>query len=315
LADHFNLRTGQLRAGAKCKYKPAVKVTTELPAVERTLEASHVGEKLSDAIDRARQVAAREDVEQDSLPLAHPIAHNASARRHFSVSRLSGQLENTNLALDAGANEDAMPMSGDAAAALGTMTHRALAQLDFATKTDISVTMQRLGDLHPQAAEHTPVMEQMLRTFIDSPRAKSLATARTIHRELEFLLAWPPDAVPNGSPPHQEPHRYLRGFIDCLYQDAGEDWHLLDYKTNRIDAENVSTAAGQYEMQLGIYALAAEKILGRPPVELVLSFIRPSVEHHFRWDAAMRSRVVEQVNQAIAALVNDREQCESLAAV
>ena len=154
-------------------------------------------------------------------------------------------------------------MSGDPAAALGTVVHRVLAQLSFAAKTDISAAMQRLSDLHPQAAEHTPAMEQMLRAFVDSQRARSLAAARTIHRELEFLLAWPPTPAPGGSAPHEESRRYLRGFIDCLYQDAAGDWHLLDYKTNRIAPENTAAAAGPYEMQLGIYALAAEEILGQ----------------------------------------------------
>ena len=48
-----------------------------------------------------------------------------------------------------------------------------------------------------------------------------------------------------------------------------------------------------------VYALAAETILGSPPAELVLCFLRPGLEHRFAWDAAARQRVVELVDRAL----------------
>ena len=97
--------------------------------------------------------------------------------------------------------------------------------------------------------------------------------------------------------------RYLQGFIDCLYQDAVGQWHLIDYKTNQVSAANLSAAAVQYEMQLGVYALAVEQILGAAPVEIAVHFLRPSLEHAFDWNAEMRSRIIDQVNQAMKAAV------------
>ena len=42
-----------------------------------------------------------------------------------------------------------------------------------------------------------------------------------MHRELEFLLAWPPDRPEAGG-------LYLRGYIDCLFRDAqGARYHPL----------------------------------------------------------------------------------------
>jgi hypothetical protein len=52
-------------------------------------------------------------------------------------------------------------------------------------------------------------------------------------------------------------------------------------------------------MQLGVYALAAERTLGQPPVELVLHFLRPGVEHVFHWDKAARQKAIALVNQAM----------------
>ena len=93
--------------------------------------------------------------------------------------------------------------------------------------------------------------------------------------------------------------RYLQGFIDCLYRDADGRWRLIDYKTNRTTAETLAATAAAYEMQMLVYALAAETILKSPPVELTLCFLRPGLEHHFDWNDAARRRVVELVEQAM----------------
>ena len=52
-------------------------------------------------------------------------------------------------------------------------------------------------------------------------------------------------------------------------------------------------------MQMLVYALAVERILKRPPAEIVLHFLRGNHEHRFAWDAAARQRVMELVNAAM----------------
>ena len=113
-----------------------------------------------------------------------------------------------------------------------------------------------------------------------------------MHRELEFLLRRPPGEAGDG--------RMLQGFIDCLYQDRAGNWHLLDYKTNRVTAAAVPGVAAGYELQMSLYALAAEEVLGVSPASLVLSFLQPGVEHAVPWNAATRSHLIEQVNEALA---------------
>jgi len=74
---------------------------------------------------------------------------------------------------------------------------------------------------------------------------------------------------------------------------------LIDYKTNQVTAETLAAKAAPYQMQMLVYALAAETILKSPPAELALCFLRPGLEHHFDWNAAARQRVVELVEQAL----------------
>jgi hypothetical protein len=52
-------------------------------------------------------------------------------------------------------------------------------------------------------------------------------------------------------------------------------------------------------MQLYVYALAVERALGVSPAELVLYFLRPSVEYAIPWNDAAREKVKEMVNRAL----------------
>ena len=104
--------------------------------------------------------------------------------------------------------------------------------------------------------------------FSGVARAAGIASAKEVYRELEFLLPWPPEGPRAGG-------RYLQGFVDCLYCDAGGRWRVVDYKTNRVARERIGTAASAYEMQMLVYALAVERILKCPPAELALCFLAP----------------------------------------
>jgi len=138
----------------------------------------------------------------------------------------------------------------------------------------------------------------LIEAFLASGRAFELAAAKQVHRELEFLLAWPPN-----EPMAPQSPRFLQGFIDCLYQDPQGRWQVLDYKTNRVSADGLAAAAAAYEMQLGVYALAVEQILGEPPSRLIVHFLRPSLEHHFDWNESMRGRVIERVSEAMLSVL------------
>ncbi len=97
----------------------------------------------------------------------------------------------------------------------------------------------------------------MIERFLRSPRADELRAATVVHRELEFLLRWPPGEAGDG--------RMLQGFIDCLYQDRAGRWHVLDYKTNRVPAAAVPGVAASYELQMSLYALAAKRCSASAP--------------------------------------------------
>lgn len=301
LDRRFDPATGALRTALPADYpEPNVRVTTDQPPLSgkpSDPSARRSLSKLADAaVRQARQGSGR------VVPQLEPVAVDRGARRQFSFSRLSGELHaHGEVASAADPHEQgepsAMPPRLDPLG-LGTLVHDLLAEIDFGRPDEVDSWVRSIAPRHlPDVEEGLDEPIEMVRRFLGSPRAAEIAASGQVHRELEFLLAWPP----GGREP--EP-RYLQGYIDCLYQDAAGRWVVLDYKTNRVTDSTIAAVAAGYELQMLLYALAVEQILEASPADLVLHFLRTGEERHFAWDAAARERVVELVNQRLAASVD-----------
>ncbi len=301
LNRRFDPATGELLAPLPAGYgKPQVKVTTDEPPLPGKPSAGKPGPALSEIVDRAIRLA-----EQGKGRIASrigPIPVDRAARRQYSFSRLSGAPHphpgDTPLRGAGDAEKTVAPAPQIDPLGLGTLVHEVLAEIDFSRPDDVAPLVRRFGPRHlPEAEEALDEPVEMIGRFLESPRAARIAASGEVHRELEFLLAWPPGT--------REPEpRYLQGFIDCLYQDAAGRWVVLDYKTNQVDPANVEEVAAEYEMQMLLYGLAVEQIFEAAPAELVLAFLRPGAEHRVVWDDGARGRVVELVNQGLAACVD-----------
>jgi CRISPR/Cas system-associated exonuclease Cas4 (RecB family) len=82
-----------------------------------------------------------------------------------------------------------------------------------------------------------------------------------IEREFDFLMALE-DLV-------------VRGQIDLWFEEAGE-LVLVDYKTDDVSAAQAADRAREYGIQLRIYAMALERLVGRAPSHAYLHFLRPN---------------------------------------
>jgi len=294
LARRFDLLGGQLRVKLSPGYEaPQICVTTDEPA--SAPPGGSGGRK--DLAKLAERVERMATAGQGRLPRhLDGLEPDFAARRQYSFSRLTGLLR----APMAESPEEELPSAKPAVdpLGLGTLVHAVMADLDFGRKADVDGLVRRHAVRH--LADDSPEIEvavELIGRFLGSGRAGQLAAAREVHTELEFLLAWPPGRREPEGP-------YLQGFIDCLYADAAGQWHLLDYKTNHVTADTLAQVAAGYEMQMLLYALAAEQILGSAPAELVLCFLRPGLEHRFPWNDAARQRVLAMIDAAMAAAQN-----------
>jgi len=292
LAEQFDLPSGTFRGTLPSgDDPPQVRVTDTDPEIDFKPVGGVRGSSLVDLVDRARESAAGGG--GTVPPDVGPVAPDLAARRQFSVSRLSGKL------IRPEAGEDEFSQLGDPeqldALTFGTFVHTALARLQFGGSQSLRTLCEQIASERVLKNVERAVDEaaDLLERFRLSPRWSQITAAQVVHRELEFLLAWPPDGAAGDG-------RYIQGFFDCVYRDAAGGWHLVDYKTNtRPHAE-------PYEMQMLLYALAFERAVGAPPVELVLHFLRTGTERTLEWNEASRLRATDLVNAAMLDLIAEQ---------
>jgi ATP-dependent helicase/nuclease subunit A len=349
LARKFNLATGELAATLPADYAvPQIRVTID-PQSDYKPAGRSRGADLLKMLDDAHQLAAAGAgiIPPEISPV--PIDRAARRQFSFSrltgqlvrprivsnergdptaLGSAGGLADEADLQLTpgatAGCSESAVADSPSSASpapplldarSLGLLAHDVLARIDFATRDCTAEINDWCEHLAPQyvvdcADKTAHTAAKMIDRFAASPRGRQLATATTLHRETEFLLAWPPvgltsergmagverQRAPSASPSST---KYIQGFIDCLYQDQSGAWRIVDYKTNDVSAEDIDYITSRYEMQLYVYALAAERALGTSPTELVLQLLRPGIEHTIPWNDATRTRAIEMVSDAI----------------
>lgn len=312
IAERFNLENGKFIAQLPAGYEtPKIRVTTDFTTDYKPTGRSR-GPDLLKLLDEAHELAANATI---TIPReVAPVPVDSTAQRQFSFSRLTGQLVGTPRTTSAPgsaggfpprhATVGCAPAEGCSSSApteidareLGRLVHDVLERIDFARPADIAGWCEHLAPAHviQNTEQASRLACNMIERFTNSARGRELATATTIHRELDFLLAWPP-GQPNTT------GQFVQGVIDCLYQDPAGDWHIIDFKTNDIAPARLPNIAQQYELQLHVYAIAIERTLGQSPTELVLHFLRPSVEHTIPWNDAARTQAIQTLTEAIAS--------------
>ncbi len=310
LATRFNLQTGECIGDLPAEYEaPCIRTGCDDASNFKPIGKSR-GTDLLKLLDEAHQIAAegRAIVPRE----IEPIPVDRAARRQFSFSRLTGELIRPNgrpVTHPSTVDGDPTVIAADFLS-FGSLVHEVLARIDFAGARDHADWCEHLASQHVLlGAKDVAAARSLVERFIASRRARQLAGAAALHREVEFLLAWPPKGVarverkrvPSG---YTDGH-LLHGYIDCLYQDTEGRWHVLDYKTNNIKDSDSAAVAQRYEMQMYVYSIAAERVLGEPPVELAIHFLRPGIEHVFPWNDAARRRAIDLVSQAIAATTQE----------
>ncbi len=152
------------------------------------------------------------------------------------------------------------------------------------------------------AAKATPEARQLVEAFHASPLGRRAARASRIQRESEFLMAVE-DVV-------------LRGQIDLWFEEGGE-LVLVDYKTDRVKAREAASRGESYGPQLRLYALALERIAGKPPDSAFVYFLRPgigvpiSLERSLIDDPEALVRDFCEAQSALAFPLREGEHCGS----
>ena len=77
---------------------------------------------------------------------------------------------------------------------------------------------------------------------------------------------------------------YLVGIIDRLYRDADGNWNIVDYKTDKINFDQIKEKAEMYKPQLLFYAFLVNILFQQSMVKASLVFLKlPAHPYHFEF--------------------------------
>ncbi|MBQ4640680.1 MAG: helicase-exonuclease AddAB subunit AddA [Clostridia bacterium] len=145
-------------------------------------------------------------------------------------------------------------------AARGTVTHRVLGLMDLSLVRQ-GMYVKALDELEEKRLltkeERQYVHIRWLKGFFESDLGRRMLSSPRLHREWAFNLAG-------------EGGTLIQGVIDLCFLE-GEEWVLLDYKTDKAEDEEILS---RYLLQMQWYKKALEKITGRKVKETWLFALR-----------------------------------------
>ena len=201
-------------------------------------------------------------------------------------------------ARDAGDDEPAAPPRPlhRGGTALGRAVHAVLQTVDFDDPSELA-GLARLHAAVEGLAMPADVAEVERRAAgaLESAVVREARAVPRHKRWREVYVAAPVDGGVGGE-------QIVEGYIDLLFEDAGGDLVVVDYKTDRAgSAEEAAAVAERYRLQAAAYAFALGAALHRRVGRAVLVFCGRdgAVEH----DIADLDRAVEEVQAVVAAPV------------
>ncbi len=114
--------------------------------------------------------------------------------------------------------------------------------------------------------------------FVKSKLLTDMLGASKIYRELRFNVKLPASGFTTDEGLQKllaNEHVLVQGVIDCLWVDKEGEYHLIDYKTDRLSSDEFSskeiakeTMKGKHGLQLSYYAEAVELMFGKYPASI-----------------------------------------------
>ena len=160
----------------------------------------------------------------------------------------------------------------------GIATHMLLQFCDFErlAKNGARAELRELescGFLSEKDANLVRIKEVEL--FVKSRLLGEVRAAAKVYRELRFNVKLPASDFTTDKEQkflYKDEKIFVQGVIDCLYEDADGDMHLVDYKTDRLTPEELGDRElarcklmEKHALQLSYYAKAVELMFGKYP--------------------------------------------------
>ena len=191
--------------------------------------------------------------------------------------------------------EPTAPGTGFPARLWGIACHRAMEICTSADDKAVRAAVQ--AALREMAAGRREGLEEAARrlaasvsAFWQSPLGRRVAAARQVYREMPFVLRFDQTEV--------------RGTVDLVFESADGRWEIVDYKSSAPGADDAQERSAEYALQLGLYALAAGRWLGRPVARWSVHFLGSGVTVERELTPADLEHTAREINAIIASVRN-----------
>lgn len=244
------------------------------------------GEASGTAVEDTEEVGVPQDFtepDRAALDFVYPHAAVTTVPTKITATQLKGRELDQEVAGGAGTvrrpSEPEKPrflqeIHGLSAAERGTAIHLVMQYLPMDTAAEeqsVAAQVQALEQrrlLTPAQAE--AVDKRAIAAFLRSPLADRIRGAEQVWREYRFALLMPAERYAGGA---EGEEMLLQGVADCVFRKDGA-LTVVDFKTDRVTAEEAPARAEIYRGQLQAYSDALSRIMEMPVERRVLYFFQ-----------------------------------------
>lgn len=244
------------------------------------------GEASGTAVEDAEEAGVPQDFtepDRAALDFVYPHAAVTTVPTKITATQLKGRELDQEVAEGAGTvrrpSEPEKPrflqeIHGLSAAERGTAIHLVMQYLPMDTAAEeqsVAAQVQALEQrrlLTPAQAE--AVDKRAIAAFLRSPLADRIRGAEQVWREYRFALLMPAERYAGGA---EGEEMLLQGVADCVFRKDGA-LTVVDFKTDRVTAEEAPARAEIYRGQLQAYSDALSRIMEMPVERRVLYFFQ-----------------------------------------
>ena len=244
------------------------------------------GEASGTAVEDTEEVGVPQDFtepDRAALDFVYPHAAVTTVPTKITATQLKGRELDQEVAGGAGTvrrpSEPEKPrflqeIHGLSAAERGTAIHLVMQYLPMDTAAEeqsVAAQVQALEQrrlLTPAQAD--AVDKRAIAAFLRSPLADRIRGAEQVWREYRFALLMPAERYAGGA---EGEEMLLQGVADCVFRKDGA-LTVVDFKTDRVTAEEAPARAEIYRGQLQAYSDALSRIMEMPVERRVLYFFQ-----------------------------------------
>jgi len=164
---------------------------------------------------------------------------------------------------------------------MGLITHKAISAWDNLEHEERLASMLRTWAREEGLIDEILINDALRRSmdllnqFKASDLFREMAAAQSLRNEVPFAFSLE--------------DRVVHGVVDALYQSEKGQWVLVDFKTDRIEMEEVDKRTEEYLVQLGLYQTGMQMALGKPP-QVILYYLVPGIPIEIDGDRLLEAR-------------------------